>query len=119
MYIHINLPWDNKDLKVELITERDKVLPGSKEEWKLKISGPGKDKLTAEMLATMYDASLDQFVPHSYSFNPYISHYGNIQSRFFGFGQGTSGNLNYNWSRVDYRGMPAPVIPILMGLNLI
>lgn len=115
---NINLPWDNKELKVELITKRDKVLPGAKEEWSLKISGPGKDKLTAEMLATMYDASLDQFVPHAFSFSPYLNHYGNIQGRFFGFTQGINGNLNYNWARVDYRGVPAPIVPILQGLNL-
>ncbi len=115
---NIALPWDNKELKIELITERDKVLPGSEEEWMLKISGTGKDKLTAEMLATMYDASLDQFVMHSYSFNPYLNHYGNIRGNFYGFNQGINGNLNYNWSRIDHRGVPGPIIPILKGLNL-
>ena len=114
----IALPWDNKELKVELITKRDKVLPGSQEEWMLKISGKGKDKLTAEMLATMYDASLDQFVAHAYSFNPYLSHYGNIRGRFFGFNQGVNGTLNYNWSRIDHRGVPAPVVPVLKGFNM-
>ncbi len=114
---NISLPWDNKDLKVELITERDKVLPGSIEEWKLKISGPGKDKLTAEMLATMYDASLDQFVLHSYYFNPYLNHYGNIQGRFYGFDQGISGNLNRGWSRTNQYSFPAPIIPMLQGMN--
>jgi hypothetical protein len=114
---NIVLPWDNKDLKLELITVRDKVLPGSKEEWQVKISGKGKDKVAAEMLATMYDASLDQFVMHSYTFNPYLNHYGNIQGRFYGFSQGINGNLNYAWSRINNIGFPAPIIPVLKGLN--
>jgi len=114
----INLPWDNKKLNVELITKRDKVLPGSKEEWMLKISGPEKDKRAAEILATMYDASLDQFVSHTYSFNPYINHYGYIQGRFYGFNQAVNGNLNYSWSRIDYRGLPAHIIPVIRGLHL-
>lgn len=115
---NISLPWDNKELNVELLTKRDKVLPGSKEEWQLKISGKAKDKVMAEMLATMYDASLDQFVSHAFSFNPYLNHYGNLQGRFFGFNQGINGNLNYRWSRNDTRGLPAPIVPRLQGLYL-
>ncbi|MDF1696623.1 MAG: alpha-2-macroglobulin family protein [Saprospiraceae bacterium] len=115
---NISLPWDNKDLKVELITTRDKVLPGSKEEWQIKVSGKGTDKAVAEMLATMYDASLDQFVVHNYGFNPYQSHFGNIPSRFYGFDQAISGSLNYQWSRTKSKSLPAPVIPRLQGLYL-
>ncbi|MEM9544954.1 MAG: alpha-2-macroglobulin family protein [Bacteroidota bacterium] len=115
---NIALPWDNKDLDVALITERDKVVPGSREEWKLKISGKEKDKIAAELLATMYDASLDQFVNHSYSFGPYLNHFGNIQGRFYGFNNALMGNLNSQWSRSNYRSMSAPVVPVLKGLNL-
>lgn len=115
---NIELPWDNKELKVELLTVRDKVLPGSKEEWQLKISGKKKDALMAEMLATMYDASLDQFINHSYTFNPYMNHFGNIRARFYGFDYGRNGNLNYRWSRNDIGHYPRPVIPMLQGLNL-
>ncbi len=62
----ISIPWTNKELKVEYATFRDKTLPGSEEKWKLKISGYKNEKVAAEMLASMYDASLDQFVPHSW-----------------------------------------------------
>jgi len=63
----IAVPWTNKDLKIEYATFRDKTLPGSEEKWKLKISGYKNELVAAEMLGSMYDASLDQFYPHSWS----------------------------------------------------
>jgi len=67
----INVPWTNKDLGIEYTTYRDKTLPGSEEKWTLKISGYKNEKVAAELLASMYDASLDQFYPHGWS-RPYI-----------------------------------------------
>ncbi|MEO7983693.1 MAG: alpha-2-macroglobulin family protein [Bacteroidota bacterium] len=67
----ISVPWTNKDLAIEYATFRDKTLPGSEEKWKLKITGYKNEKVAAEMLASMYDASLDQFYPHYWS-EPYI-----------------------------------------------
>jgi len=63
----IDVPWTNKDLKIEYATFRDKTLPGSDEKWNVTISGYKKDKVAAEMLASMYDASLDQFYEHKWS----------------------------------------------------
>jgi hypothetical protein len=63
----IVVPWTNKDLKIEYATYRDKTLPGSEEKWKLKISGYKNEMVAAEMLASMYDASLDQFYPYSWN----------------------------------------------------
>jgi uncharacterized protein YfaS (alpha-2-macroglobulin family) len=62
----VNVPWSNKDLQIEFISFRDKTLPGTEEKWKVKITGYKKEKVAAEMLAGMYDASLDQFTPHSW-----------------------------------------------------
>ena len=59
----IDVPWTNKELKIEYATYRDKTLPGSEEKWKVKISGYKNEKMAAEMLTSMYDASLDQFYP--------------------------------------------------------
>lgn len=67
----IRVPWTNKDLRIEYATYRDKTLPGSEEKWKLKISGYKNDKVAAELLAAMYDASLDQFRPHGWN-EPYL-----------------------------------------------
>ncbi len=63
----INVPWTNKELQIEHASFRDKTLPGSEEKWKIKISGQKGEKLAAEMLASMYDASLDQFKPHDWN----------------------------------------------------
>lgn len=67
----INVPWTNKDLKIEYTTFREKTLPGSEEKWKIKITGRKKEYVASEMLASMYDASLDQFKVHNWE-KPYI-----------------------------------------------
>ena len=62
------VPWDNKQLKVEFSTFRDRLRPGQQETWSVKVTSPaGKDVAVpaAELLAYMYDRSLDAFVPHS------------------------------------------------------
>lgn len=62
----ISVPWTNKDLDISYSSFRDKTEPGSTEKWKLKISGYKKEMVAAELLASMYDASLDQFYPHGW-----------------------------------------------------
>ncbi|HET9055784.1 MAG TPA: alpha-2-macroglobulin family protein [Chitinophagaceae bacterium] len=63
----IDVPWTNKELKISYESFRDKTLPGSEEKWTLKVSGIKGDKVAAEMLASMYDASLDQFKTHNWA----------------------------------------------------
>jgi len=60
------VPWSDKLLKLEWLTFRSKLLPGQKETWTLKVSGPGALPAAAEMAASLYDASLDQFYSHSF-----------------------------------------------------
>lgn len=60
------VPWTNKELNISFETFRDKTLPGSEEKWTVKISGDKAEKVAAEALVSMYDASLDQFKPHSW-----------------------------------------------------
>ncbi len=64
---HINVPWSNKELEITLSTFRDKILPGSEEKWTVNIKGKQGDKVAAEALLNMYDASLDQFKKHSWN----------------------------------------------------
>lgn len=61
-----SIPWSNKDLKIAYETFRDKLQPGSEEKWKIKITGGKAEKVAAEALISMYDASLDQFKPHEW-----------------------------------------------------
>jgi uncharacterized protein YfaS (alpha-2-macroglobulin family) len=61
------VPYTNKELSITYATFRDKTVPGSEEKWKVKISGYKGEQVAAELLTAMYDASLDQFAPHSWS----------------------------------------------------
>lgn len=65
----IDIPWSNKDLQLEWATHRDKLQPGASEEWTLTIKGNKREKVAAELLAGMYDASLDAFKPHSWTWD--------------------------------------------------
>jgi len=76
---HISVPWTNKNLDISFETFRNKLLPGEKEEWRMKIAGKDKDKVAAEMVATLYDASLDAFMPHGWDFSIYPGYWGNRQ----------------------------------------
>lgn len=67
----ITVPWSNKQLSITYQTFRDKLKPGQQEEWRLKIAGPDGDRIAAEMVAAMYDASLDAFVNHNWNFAVY------------------------------------------------
>ncbi|WP_294296125.1 MG2 domain-containing protein [uncultured Chryseobacterium sp.] len=59
---------ENKEaLNIELTTFRDKVQPNSKEKWSIRVLGPNKEKVVAEVLANMYDKSLDKFAKNEYS----------------------------------------------------
>ena len=68
--INVSVPYPKTDLDIETLTFRDKLQPGTDETWRFKIKGPKGDKVAAELLASMYDASLDQFKPHDWDFNP-------------------------------------------------
>ncbi len=60
----IDVPWNNKQLNISLETHRDKLQPGATETWNIKITGDNGEKVAAELLANMYDASLDAFKSH-------------------------------------------------------
>ncbi|MGE5357036.1 MAG: alpha-2-macroglobulin family protein [Deltaproteobacteria bacterium] len=56
----LNIPWSNKQLSFEYINFRSKLYPGQNEEWKIKVSGNKAENFITEILAGMYDASLDK-----------------------------------------------------------
>lgn len=62
-----DIPWSNKELNIAYTTFRDKLLPGANEKWSVKITGNKGEAVAAELLAGMYDASLDQFKPHGWN----------------------------------------------------
>ncbi|MFO7732920.1 MAG: alpha-2-macroglobulin family protein [Candidatus Aminicenantes bacterium] len=61
------VPWDNKELDISFSSFRDKLAPGDRETWRVTVKGPGGKPAgqgAAELLAYMYDRSLDLFAPH-------------------------------------------------------
>lgn len=64
---YIQVPYEKKQLNIQISSYRDKMIPGSKEEWVLKITGPNAQKVSAEVVASMYDASLDAFTDNKWS----------------------------------------------------
>ena len=100
------MPWSNKELTIEYGTFRDKLLPGQQEEWVVKIKGPKGDKVAAEMVAGMYDASLDAFAANSWGLNVWPSSWSNVRYSSAGFQQVQADQLAYqqtNNPSGDYR----------------
>ena len=74
--LNLSIASDKKPLQIETVTFRDKLQPGQKEKWTVKVLGNDKEKINAEVLANMYDKSLDQFAINTYSWQE-------IYQRFF------------------------------------
>ncbi len=66
--ISITKEEPDKRLEMKWNVFRDKLVPGQKEEWKLDIRYPDGRPAEAELLATMYDASLDQLLEYTWNF---------------------------------------------------
>jgi hypothetical protein len=69
----VEVPWTNKELKLTWEHFVSNLQPGQKETWSLVIQGPKQkadgaspERLAAELVAALYDASLDQFKPHGW-----------------------------------------------------
>ena len=78
--VDLKIADSQDDLKIETVTFRDKLQPGQKEKWTIKISGADKDsstplRVTTEVLANMYDKSLDQFAVNTWSWQKFYSQF--------------------------------------------
>ena len=60
----------DRRLTIRPETFRDHLLPGSKENWKFRITDADSASVSAEILASMYDASLDKLQAFNWSFSP-------------------------------------------------
>ncbi len=68
--VEIKRKQPDKNLTLNMEIFRDKLLPGQKEEWKISVKDADKKPVLSEILAGMYDASLDKIYSHAWSFNP-------------------------------------------------
>ncbi|WP_165779232.1 alpha-2-macroglobulin family protein [Brumimicrobium salinarum] len=114
---NVNVPYSNKKLKIKTSTFRDLLEPGQKEQWSFTIQDENLELVKAELAATLYDASLDQFRGHNWNFFPYYKwsfYYGwnrawtrGIQNKgSFGLGWELRQVLNRRNMRYEYRKVP-------------
>lgn len=66
--MYITRPVPDKRLMLKWTTFRDRLTPGQSEEWTLNITRPGGKTADAQLMATLYDSSLDQITPFNWMF---------------------------------------------------
>jgi uncharacterized protein YfaS (alpha-2-macroglobulin family) len=84
-----------KELNIRFLTFRNKLQPGEKENWKLQISNKNGEKQMAEMVATLYDASLDDL--KKMDWNTYLPTGFNYNFYNWKFNVNEIANQNYLW----------------------
>ena len=62
-------PLPEKKLNIAWKTFRNRLTPGQKEEWTLKITTPDGKPAKAQLMSVLYDKSLDQIDQHSWNFS--------------------------------------------------
>lgn len=67
--ISIARPLPEKKLNIAWKTFRNRLTPGQKEEWTLKITTPDGKPAKAQLMSVLYDKSLDQITPHFWNFS--------------------------------------------------
>lgn len=70
--VNIARPLPDKTLKVAWKTFRDRLTPGQNEEWTAVVTDSKGKPATSQMMATLYDKSLDQIYGHSWSLTPHL-----------------------------------------------
>lgn len=67
--MNIARPLPEKKLNIAWKTFRNRLTPGQKEEWTLKITTPDGKPAKAQLMSVLYDKSLDQITPHFWNFS--------------------------------------------------
>lgn len=118
----VDVPWSNKKLTVKWERFVSKLMPDQKETWTAVVSGPDAGKTVAEMVAGLYDASLDQFMRHQWmsGFNVWRMDYSNLSSQFENRGL-RANNIYFGWSvdqkpaELTYRAYPPEITANIYG----
>lgn len=113
----VNIVDASKQLEIKFLTFRNKLQPGEKESWKLQISNKQGEKQIAELLATLYDASLDDLkkmdwetdIQTTYNYNAY-----NWQLNSFNIAHGRG----FWFSRMNYENYAPTVNRTYETINL-
>ncbi|MDL2245407.1 alpha-2-macroglobulin, partial [Parabacteroides sp. OttesenSCG-928-J18] len=98
--IPIKRALPDRKLTIRPETFRDRLLPGSQETWKFRITDSDSLAVSAEVLAGMYDSSLDQIVPFAWYFAPERNIY--LQAPRFALGTGFNYSYQNNSAKADH-----------------
>ena len=102
----ISRPLPDTRLRLQWATFRDRLTPGQQEEWTLSVVRPDGTPADAQLMATLYDKSLDQIEAHSWSLSPSLS----LSTPF------TRWNHAY-WESVGWNGYLRPVTDAVPSLD--
>ena len=91
----VDVPWSNKDLNVKWTRLNSKLRPGQEETWTATVTGQNAEKAVAEMVATLYDASLETFAKHYWQkkFSIFRNDYSSANVTFHNHGRNLSSLL--------------------------
>lgn len=103
----VDVPFSNKKLDIVLQTERNFVTPGEKETWSIKVTDINGSPLVANLMAGMYDASLDQLAANTWDMSLYH------QNRPVAGWEGNKFNTENSFL------VQTPTIPSLTGFNAV
>ncbi len=101
----LDIPWPDRKLTIETSTFRDKLQPGQEETWSFTIKGEDGEKVAAELVASMYDESLDQFAPNSWNFSPMLrvqNTYNTIYTNNFSLNRSSHYNHGHNTTPIQF-----------------
>ncbi len=114
---NINITVEKKSdiLNLKLSSYRDKTTPGSDEKWEISFYNGNNKPEKGEVLALLYDSSLDKFAKNSLYLNPFTSY------KSFNKWQvtGSSLNSNYGVNRIYYQPFVAEDYPYFFWRNSI
>ena len=97
----VEKPAPDKRLLMKWTSFRSRLTPGQKEVWKMQIVRPDGSPAKAQMLACLYDASLDALMPHRWmdfglNFNRQLS-YVQFDKTFSWFPISQSGSISFKY----------------------
>ena len=124
-YLHsrqVSVPWTNKNLTVKWEHFVSKLAPAQKETWTAVVTGPDAKHAVAEMVAALYDASLDAYLPHRWQqhFGLFRRDNSHLSSRFENQLRRLR-HLHGRWpisqkdARISYRTFPSQITANLWG----
>lgn len=94
----------DRNLSIRPETFRDHLIPGNKETWKFHILDADSVTVPTEVLASMYDASLDKILPFNWYFSPQRNI--NLQVPTFNQGSCFDQSNQYASGKITYLNVP-------------